>query len=85
MGNLPVQPLIRADHWLPSLPFRTLRPPPPSRKIPISGITIKAGRDAGAEEILMVLRRGEETIEIKLKRGQIGIRAAEKYNEPVFE
>jgi len=46
---------------------------------------IKAARDAGVEEIPMVLRRGEETIEIQLKPGKIGIRSAEKYNEPVFE
>ncbi len=45
----------------------------------------KAARAAGTEEVPMVLRRGDETIEIKLKTGQIGLRTAAQYNEPVFE
>jgi len=46
---------------------------------------IKAASDSGAEEVAMVLRRGEETIEILLKTGRIGIGSAETYSEPVFE
>jgi hypothetical protein len=46
---------------------------------------IKAVRDSGVEEVPMVLRRGKQTITIKLKPGPIGIAGTERYNEPVFQ
>ena len=46
---------------------------------------IKAVRESDAEEVVMVLRRGQETVEITLKPGRIGIGSVEKYSEPVFE
>ncbi len=46
---------------------------------------IEAAAEGEAEAVVMVVRRGEETVEIKLKPGQIGIRTSEKYSEPVFQ
>jgi len=46
---------------------------------------IKAGRDAKDAEIPMVLRRGDETIEITLGSGRVGIRCSPQYAEPAFE
>ncbi|MHC5012450.1 MAG: hypothetical protein ACYTG6_16155, partial [Planctomycetota bacterium] len=46
---------------------------------------IQAAQEEGVEDVTMTLRRGEETIEIQLKPGRIGIGAEERYSEPAFE
>jgi hypothetical protein len=46
---------------------------------------IKAVQRARTAEIALTLRRGEETVEVTLAPGPRGIRAADRYDEPVFE
>lgn len=45
---------------------------------------VQAARTAGTAEIPLKLLRGEETIEIILAPGPLGIRAGDRYAEPVF-
>jgi S1-C subfamily serine protease len=46
---------------------------------------IEAAREAGVDDVTMTLLRGDETIEITLEPGRIGIGAVDRYREPVFE
>ena len=46
---------------------------------------IAAAQQAGTEEILLRVRRGETSLDFTLAPGPLGIRAADRYAEPVFE
>ena len=46
---------------------------------------LAARRSAGQADVPMVLRRGDQTLEIKLRPGPLGLRATDRYAEPEFE